>query len=77
MPAGELVEISRYMKYAQVTPFISNLPEDFKLLAPLLVDVLKKHSLGKADTIYSTVRHMKTYGHKKFTVFSKNKRFGK
>ncbi|EPB66438.1 hypothetical protein ANCCEY_14473, partial [Ancylostoma ceylanicum] len=68
-------DIGEYLRFAQVTPFITNLPEFHKLLAPVLEDVVSKKSLKRSDTVYTTIRGIETLGGKKVKGFSKHKKF--
>ncbi|KHJ92182.1 deoxyribonuclease II [Oesophagostomum dentatum] len=74
LDADVLPEIGQYMRFAQVTPFIANLPDYFKKLAPVLQDVVGKKSLGRSDTIYNITASIKTLEGKKITIFSKHKK---
>ncbi|WKY08118.1 hypothetical protein Q1695_007537 [Nippostrongylus brasiliensis] len=70
-----LPDISQYLRYSQVTPFVMNLPENHKLLAPYLVDVQAKKSLGRADTKFTSTHSYQTMGGKRFTILAKHKKF--
>ncbi|KAK6036492.1 deoxyribonuclease II, partial [Cooperia oncophora] len=76
LDANALVDLSHYMRYSQVTPFISNLPKNFEIIAPYLVDVVNRKSLGRADTRYTTAHDFETRGHKRVKAFAKHKKFG-
>ncbi|KHJ88595.1 deoxyribonuclease II, partial [Oesophagostomum dentatum] len=75
LDADVLPEIGQYMRFAQVTPFMANLPSFFKKLAPVLQDVVGKKSLGRSDTIYKFSANIKTLEGKEITIFSKHKKF--
>ncbi|KAK5977536.1 Deoxyribonuclease II [Trichostrongylus colubriformis] len=77
LDANFLEDISQYMRYSQVTPFITNLPKNFETLAPHLVDVVNKKSLGRSDTRFTTSHNIETVGHKRVKLFAKHKKFGK
>ncbi|RCN27966.1 deoxyribonuclease-2 domain protein [Ancylostoma caninum] len=64
------------MRFAQVTPFLSNLPASFRVVAPSLVDVVNKKSLSKSSTDFTTIRKIVTLDGKKAKGFAKGKRFG-
>ncbi|KAK6741594.1 hypothetical protein RB195_009453 [Necator americanus] len=72
-----LEDVGQYMRFAQVTPFLSNLPELHKILAPSLVDVVNKKSLPRSATVFTTIRSIQTLGGKKAEGFSKHKKFDK
>ncbi|KHJ78894.1 deoxyribonuclease II, partial [Oesophagostomum dentatum] len=74
LDADVLPEIGQYMRFAQVTPFIQNLPGYHRKLAPVLEDVVKRRSLGRSETIYTTIANIKTLNGKKITTFSKHKK---
>ncbi|KAK6051972.1 deoxyribonuclease II [Cooperia oncophora] len=76
LDANALVDLSHYMRYSQVTPFISNLPKNFEIIAPYLVDVVNRKSLGRADTRYTTAHDFETRGHMRVKAFAKHKKFG-
>uniref|UniRef100_A0A7I5E8A2 Deoxyribonuclease II n=1 Tax=Haemonchus contortus TaxID=6289 RepID=A0A7I5E8A2_HAECO len=71
-----LEDISQYMRWSQVTPFITNMPEHFKLLAPHFEDVINKKSLGRSDTQFTLSLNFETLMHKKVNAFAKHKKFG-
>ncbi|EYB87504.1 hypothetical protein Y032_0261g544 [Ancylostoma ceylanicum] len=75
LDAHFLQDIGEYLRFAQVTPFITNLPEFHRLLAPVLEDVVSKKSLKRSDTVYTTIRGIETLGGKKVKGFSKHKKF--
>ncbi|KAK5977538.1 Deoxyribonuclease II [Trichostrongylus colubriformis] len=77
LDANSLEDISQYMRYSQVTPFITNLPKNFETLAPHLVDVVNKKSLGRSDTRFTTSHDIETVGHKRVKFFAKHKKFGR
>ncbi|KHJ89009.1 deoxyribonuclease II [Oesophagostomum dentatum] len=74
LDANVLPEIGQYMRFAQVTPFITNLPKYHKTIAPVLEDVVNRKSLGRSDSIYTTIANIKTLKGKKITGFSKHKK---
>ncbi|CAJ0600398.1 unnamed protein product [Cylicocyclus nassatus] len=46
--SNSLEDVGQYMRYAHVNPYLTNLPEYYKILAPSLVDVLiSNHSLNR------------------------------
>ncbi|RCN28119.1 deoxyribonuclease-2 domain protein [Ancylostoma caninum] len=71
-----LDEIGQYMRFAHVAPFLSNLPEFHKIIAPSLVDVVAKRSLPNSATVFKTIRELETLNGTKAKGFSKNKKFG-
>ncbi|RCN29765.1 deoxyribonuclease II [Ancylostoma caninum] len=76
LSTNALEDLGQYMRYAQVTPFLSNLPDSFKVVAPSLEDVVNKRSLSSADTVFTTIRGIETLNGKKAKGFSKHKKFG-
>ncbi|KAK6028479.1 deoxyribonuclease II [Ostertagia ostertagi] len=77
LDANYLEDISQYMRYSQVTPYITNLPKNFEIIAPYLVDVVNRKSLGRSDTRFTTSHDFETRGHKRIKAFAKHKKFGK
>ncbi|VDM54602.1 unnamed protein product [Angiostrongylus costaricensis] len=71
-----LPAISQYMRYAQVTPFIANLPQSIKLLAPYFDDVIHRRSLSRGETVFTFSKTIKTRQGVDVTIFSKHKKFG-
>ncbi|EYC35768.1 hypothetical protein Y032_0986g3296 [Ancylostoma ceylanicum] len=76
LSTNALEDVGQYMRFAQVTPFLSNLPDSFKVVAPSLVDVVNKKSLSNSDTIFTTIRGLETLDGKRARGFSKHKKFG-
>ncbi|KAK6040671.1 deoxyribonuclease II [Cooperia oncophora] len=76
LDADALVDLSHYMRHSQVTPYITNLPKNFEIIAPYLVDVVNRKSLGRADTRYTTAHDFETRGHMRVKAFAKHKKFG-
>ncbi|CAJ0600388.1 unnamed protein product [Cylicocyclus nassatus] len=75
--SNNLEDVGQYMRYAQVNPYLTNLPEYHKILAPSLVDVVNKKSLPKSATVFNTIRGIETLGGMKLKAFSKHKKYGK
>ncbi|KAL6728022.1 hypothetical protein Aduo_009835 [Ancylostoma duodenale] len=71
-----LEEIGQYMRFAHVSPFLNNLPEFHKIIAPSLVDVAAKRTLPSSATVFKTIRELKTLNGTIAKGFSKHKRFG-
>ncbi|VDM78824.1 unnamed protein product [Strongylus vulgaris] len=74
LDANVLQDVGEYMRFAQVTPFKSNLPKFHQVLindyrAPALQDVVKRKSLGRKNTVYTTIRNIQTLGGKKLAGF--------
>ncbi|KAL6728580.1 hypothetical protein Aduo_010342 [Ancylostoma duodenale] len=76
LSTNALEDVGQYMRFAHVTPFLSNLPASFEVVAPPLVDVVKKRPLSKSSTDFTTIRTIVTLGGKKAKGFAKSKRFG-
>uniref|UniRef100_A0A0K0DK76 Deoxyribonuclease II n=1 Tax=Angiostrongylus cantonensis TaxID=6313 RepID=A0A0K0DK76_ANGCA len=73
-----LPAISQYMRYAQVTPFIAKLPQQyFYFRAPYFEDVIRKKSLSRSDTIFTYSHTIQTRKRMNVTIFSKHKKFDK
>ncbi|KAL6728023.1 hypothetical protein Aduo_009836 [Ancylostoma duodenale] len=62
LSVNSLEDVGQYMRFAQVTPFFSNLPEFHEIIAPSLVDVVGKKSLPRSATVFTTIRELKTLG---------------
>ncbi|XGW07839.1 hypothetical protein V3C99_010740 [Haemonchus contortus] len=76
LDASYLEDISQYMRYSHVTPCMSNLPKPFELIAPYLVDVVRKKSLS-FDVKPTISRDLQTRSHKRARAFAKYKNFQK
>ncbi|EPB76495.1 deoxyribonuclease-2 domain protein [Ancylostoma ceylanicum] len=76
LSTNALEDVGQYMRFAQVTPFLSNLPASFKVLAPSLVDVVNKKSPSKSASDFTTIRTIVTLNGKKAKGFAKGKKFG-
>ncbi|RCN23944.1 deoxyribonuclease II [Ancylostoma caninum] len=74
LDANFLPDIGEYMRFAQVTPFITNLPKYHEALAPVLMSVVNRKSLTRSDTIFTTIRGIQTVDGKKVKAFSKHKK---
>ncbi|KAJ1354078.1 Deoxyribonuclease II [Parelaphostrongylus tenuis] len=68
-----LPAISQYMRFAQVTPFITKLPQSIK--APYFEDVMNKKSLNPSETKFTYSENIHTSGGTNITIFSKHKKF--
>ncbi|VDM81823.1 unnamed protein product [Strongylus vulgaris] len=74
LDANVLQDVGDYMRFAQIIPYMYNLPIFHKILAPILTDVISKKSLERKDTVFATLRHVRTLGGKGLKVFSKHKK---
>ncbi|EPB77175.1 deoxyribonuclease II [Ancylostoma ceylanicum] len=72
-----LEDVGQYMRFAHVSTYLYNLPEFHKIVAPSLVDVVKKKSLPKSATVFTTIRELQTLNGTKAKGFSKHRKFEK
>ncbi|VDM71534.1 unnamed protein product [Strongylus vulgaris] len=77
LPSESLGDVGEHLRYVQATPFFTNLPEFFILRFPVLVNIVKKQSLSKSETVFTRVRQFKTVGGQTLRSFAKHKKFGK
>ncbi|KAK6741655.1 hypothetical protein RB195_009494 [Necator americanus] len=75
LSTNNLEEVAEYMRYAQVTPFLHNLPQFHQIIAPSLLDVINKRSLPSSATVFSMTRRIRTLGGKNVIEFSKHAKF--
>ncbi|KAL6733878.1 hypothetical protein Aduo_004483 [Ancylostoma duodenale] len=72
-----LGDVGEHLRYVQATPFFSNLPESFSVRFPVLVNIVKKQSLSKSETVFTRVRQFTTVGGQSLKSFAKHKKFNK
>ncbi|KAJ1347910.1 Deoxyribonuclease II [Parelaphostrongylus tenuis] len=72
-----LPAVSQYMRFAQVTPYVTALPPSIKFLAPYFEDVIHKKSLSRSDTKFTYSQTIYTHDRTNVTIFSKHKKFNK
>ncbi|RCN27965.1 deoxyribonuclease II [Ancylostoma caninum] len=71
-----LEDVGQYMRFAEVTPLMGNLPPWHIYFAPSLVDVFNRRSLSYYDPASTTLRAIRTLYGKAALVFSKHRKFG-
>ncbi|KJH46389.1 deoxyribonuclease II [Dictyocaulus viviparus] len=77
LPLQFLGNVGEHLRYVQATPFSSNLPPFFAERFPVLVNIAKKQSLTKTDTVYTKISKLSTVGGMKLSIFAKHKKFNK
>ncbi|EPB80623.1 deoxyribonuclease-2 domain protein [Ancylostoma ceylanicum] len=77
LSSQSLGDVGEHLRYVQATPFFSNLPEPFSVRFPVLVNIVKKQSLSKSETVFTRVRQFTTVGGQSLKSFAKHKKFNK
>ncbi|CAJ0595915.1 unnamed protein product [Cylicocyclus nassatus] len=77
LPTETLADVGEHLRYVQATPYFTNLPDIFSLRFPVLVNIVKKQSLSKAETVFTKVRQFKTAGGQTLKTFAKHKKFAR
>ncbi|WKY08017.1 hypothetical protein Q1695_007484 [Nippostrongylus brasiliensis] len=77
LSVGALEPMSQFMRYAQVTPYMYDVPKYYFKIAPYLEAVLNKKSLRRSERNFYTINDLTTLNGQRLTMFSKHKKFGK
>ncbi|KAK5975689.1 Deoxyribonuclease II [Trichostrongylus colubriformis] len=77
LPTRFLGDVGEHLRYLQATPFFSNLPNQFSVRFPVLVNIVKKHSLSKSETQFTRVGQLSTIHGMPLKSFAKHKKFNK
>ncbi|WKX91994.1 hypothetical protein Q1695_010209 [Nippostrongylus brasiliensis] len=77
LPTGSLGDVGDHLRYIQATPYFSNLPDHFRLSFPVLLNIVKKKSLSRADTKFTKIAQLNTVRGLPLISFAKHKKFGK
>ncbi|KAE9416408.1 hypothetical protein Angca_008192, partial [Angiostrongylus cantonensis] len=77
LPIRVLGDVGEQLRYVQATPFFSQLPSFFSERFPVLVNIVKKQSLSKSDTVFTRVGQLITAGGMLVKTFAKHKKFNR
>ncbi|KAK6009350.1 deoxyribonuclease II [Ostertagia ostertagi] len=77
LPTQFLGDIGEHLRYLQATPFLFNLPDQFKERFPVLVNIVKKQSLPKSATHFTRIAQLTTIRGMALRSFAKHKKFNK
>ncbi|VDL75048.1 unnamed protein product, partial [Nippostrongylus brasiliensis] len=77
LPTGSLGDVGDHLRYIQATPYFTNLPDHFRLSFPVLLNIVKKKSLSRADTKFAKIAQLNTVRGLPLISFAKHKKFGK